>query len=180
MAKRCTFPESRKSPAQRGFVAGRWVPATTSLYPSTKIKRPQRATNRAPRRRSSSGIECSGWPGLPRHDCLGLPPPHTRLNAAEIHRQGHRLHPSRKTGTQGPHGRHRGCPPARPSRAWAHRMPQGESGCGLLPAKGVWQPLAASQMLCLPHPRVGKIRVPRPPPKDAGGAGSLPLPNRGI
>ena len=30
------------------------------------------------------------------------------------------------------------------------------SGCGLLPAKGVWRPLAVSQMLCLPHPRVGK------------------------
>ena len=34
------------------------------------------------------------------------------------------------------------------------------SGCGLLPAKGVWRPLAASQMLCLPHPRVGKICSP--------------------
>ena len=34
------------------------------------------------------------------------------------------------------------------------------SGCGLLPAKCVWRPLAASQMLCLPHPRVGKIRSP--------------------
>ena len=31
-----------------------------------------------------------------------------------------------------------------------------ESGCGLLPAKCVWLPLAASQTLCLPHPRVGK------------------------
>ena len=32
-----------------------------------------------------------------------------------------------------------------------------ESGCGLLPAEGVWRPLAASQTLCLPHPRVGKM-----------------------
>lgn len=36
----------------------------------------------------------------------------------------------------------------------------GKSGCGLLPAKSVWLPLAASQMLCLPHPRVGKIAPP--------------------
>ena len=40
VAKRCTFRESRKSPALRGFVAGRWALATTSLYPSTKIERP--------------------------------------------------------------------------------------------------------------------------------------------
>lgn len=38
VAKRCTFRESRKSPAPRGFVAGRWALATTSLYPSTKVK----------------------------------------------------------------------------------------------------------------------------------------------
>ena len=58
VAKRCTFRESRKSPALRGFVAGRWALATTSLYPSTKIERPQRAPNEAPWRRSSSGIGC--------------------------------------------------------------------------------------------------------------------------
>ena len=56
VAKRCTSLKSRKSPALRGFVAGRWALATTSLYPSTKIERPQRARNGAPRRRSSSGI----------------------------------------------------------------------------------------------------------------------------
>ena len=33
-------------------------------------------------------------------------------------------------------------------------------GAGFCPQKGVWQPLAASQMLCLPHPRVGKIVSP--------------------
>ena len=48
VAKRCTFRESRKSPALRGFVAGRWALATTSLYPSTKIEHPQRAQNPAP------------------------------------------------------------------------------------------------------------------------------------
>ena len=47
-AKRCTFRESRKSPALRAFVAGRWALATTSLYPSTKIEHPQRAQNPAP------------------------------------------------------------------------------------------------------------------------------------
>ena len=58
VAKRCTFRESRKSPAPRGFVAGRWALATTSLYPGTKIERPQKARNGASRRRSSSGIGC--------------------------------------------------------------------------------------------------------------------------
>ena len=33
-------------------------------------------------------------------------------------------------------------------------------GPGFRPQKGVWQPLAASQTLCLPHPRVGKIALP--------------------
>ena len=30
-------------------------------------------------------------------------------------------------------------------------------GAGFRPQKGVWLPLAASQTLCLPHPRVSKI-----------------------
>lgn len=34
---------------------------------------------------------------------------------------------------------------------------QQKVGAGFCPQKGVWQPLAASQVLCLPHPRVGKI-----------------------
>ena len=33
-------------------------------------------------------------------------------------------------------------------------------GAGFCPQKGVWRPLAASQTLCLPHPRVGKIALP--------------------
>ena len=37
---------------------------------------------------------------------------------------------------------------------------QQKVGAGFCPQKGVWQPLAASQTLCLPHPRVGKIRSP--------------------
>ena len=37
---------------------------------------------------------------------------------------------------------------------------QQKVGAGFCPQKGVWQPLAASQMLCLPHPRVGKIVSP--------------------
>ena len=45
------------------------------------------------------------------------------------------------------------------------------SGCGLLPAKCVWRPLAASQMLCLPHPRVGKIRSHDR--AGTGGSGAL-------
>ena len=33
-------------------------------------------------------------------------------------------------------------------------------GAGFCPQKGVWQPLAASQTLCLPHPWVGKTAFP--------------------
>ena len=84
VAKRCTFRESRKSPAPRGFVAGRWALATTSLYPSTKIECPKRAQDGAPWRHSSSGTEWPRWSGLLRHDCHGQPLPHTRPNAVQI------------------------------------------------------------------------------------------------
>ena len=114
VVKRCTFLESRKSPALRGFVAGRWALATTSLYPSTKIERPQRAQNRGPRRRSSSGIECSGWPGLLRHDCLGLPPPHMRPNTAGMPSTGAPPPPL-------PSNRHTG--PTRPRRRFSPACP---------------------------------------------------------
>ena len=39
---------------------------------------------------------------------------------------------------------------------------QREVGAGFCPQKGVWQPLAASQTLCLPHLRVGKTASPPP------------------
>ena len=48
------------------------------------------------------------------------------------------------------------------------------SGCGLLPAKCVWRPLAASQMLCLPHPRVGKTA---PPTFTKNREGQVPYPS---
>ena len=114
VAKRCTSLKSRKSPALRGFVAGRWALATTFLYPSTKIERPQRAQNRGPRRRSSSGIECSGWPGLLRHDCLGLPPPHMRPNTAGMPSTGAPPPPL-------PSNRHTG--PTRPRRRFSPACP---------------------------------------------------------
>ncbi len=101
VAKRCTSLKSRKSPALRGFVAGRWALATTFLYPSTKIERPIRARNGAPRRRSSFGIECSGWPGSPRHDCPRQPTPHTRLNAVEIPVSGVHSHSALKSAHRG-------------------------------------------------------------------------------
>ena len=44
-----------------------------------------------------------------------------------------------------------------------------QSGCGLLPAKSVWLPVA-SQTLCLPHPRVGKISFPGHAGNGATGA----------
>ena len=67
----------------------------TSLYPSTKIERPQRARNGASRRRSFSGF---GWPGQP--------PPHTRPNAVQVP-PARALHLRPETGTQGRHGRNR-------------------------------------------------------------------------
>ena len=44
-----------------------------------------------------------------------------------------------------------------------------KSGCGRQPAKSVWL-LTASQTLCLPHPRVGKISFPGHTGKDVAGA----------
>ena len=105
VAKRCTFRESRKSPALRGFVAGRWALATTSLYPSTKIERPQRARNAAPggvlllELNALDGQDYCVMTALDcRHPICGPTPP-------ECPRQGHRLRPCPQTGTQGPHGR---------------------------------------------------------------------------
>ena len=84
VAKRCIFRDSLNAPRCGVFRPGGGALATTSLYPSTKIERPQRTRNGTPRRRSSFGIECSGWPGSPRHGCPRQPPPHTRPNTAEI------------------------------------------------------------------------------------------------
>jgi len=157
VAKRCTFRESRKSPALRSFVAGKWALATTSLYLSTKIERPQEAQNRAP-----GGVLPLRLNGLDGQDyrVMTVPDSHRPTHgptSPKCPRQGHRLHPCPQTGTQSPHGRDRGRPPAQLSCAWATGCPGlGKSGCGLLPAKGVWRPLAASQVLCLSHPRVGK------------------------
>ena len=150
-AKRCTFHESRKSPAPRGFVAGRWALATTSLYPSTKIERPQRAPNRGPRGRFPSGIGCSGWPGSLSRNCLGQPHPAHGPTLSKYHR----LHPHSENGTQGPHGRGRGfLLPARLVLEHARRSRR-KVGVGHA-RKGARLPLAASQVLSLPHPRVGK------------------------
>ena len=88
-AKRCTFRESRKSPALRAFVAGRWALATTSLYPSTKIERLQRAPNGTPWRRSSSEIGCSRWPGSLSHNCPGQTRPTHGPTLSKYPRQGH-------------------------------------------------------------------------------------------
>jgi len=81
VAKRCTSLKSRKSPALRGFVAGRWALATTFLYPSTKIERPQRAKDRTPWRRSSSEFECPGLPGFLHRGCPRRSPSYIRPNS---------------------------------------------------------------------------------------------------
>ena len=143
VAKRCTFRESRKSPALRGFVAGRRALATTSLYPSTKIERPQRARNGAPRRHSSSGIECSGWPGLARHDRPRQPPPHTRPNAIQVPPVGV-LAP-----TSAPKPAYRAHTAVTGVFLWAS-APSRRVGAGHA-RKGARLPLAASQVLCLPY-----------------------------
>ena len=143
VAKRCTFRESRKSPALRGFVAGRWALATTSLYPSTKIERPQRAQNRGPRRRSFSGTEWPRWSGLPRHDCPGQPPPHTRPNAIQVPPVGV-LAP-----TSAPKPAYRAHTAATVAFLWAS-APSRRVGAGHA-RKCARLPLAASQVLCLPY-----------------------------
>ena len=143
VAKRCTSLKSWKSPAMRGFVAGRWALATTFLYPSTKIERPQRARNGAPRRHSSSGIECSGWPGLARHDRPRQPPPHTRPNAIQVPPVGV-LAP-----TSAPKPAHRVHTVVTGVFLWAS-APFRRVGAGHA-RKYTRLPLAASQVLCLPY-----------------------------
>ena len=108
VAKRCIFRDSLNAPRCGAFRPGGGALATTSLYPSTKIERPQRTRNGTPRRRSSSGIECSGWPGSPRHGCPRQPPPHTRPNTAEIPVPVELPRLRSETGTQGAHGRDSG------------------------------------------------------------------------
>ena len=128
VAKRCTFLESRKSPALRGFVAGRWALATTSLYPSTKIERPQRARNGAPRRRSSSEFSCGRAASI-GVSCVVFPTP--------LPKAAHMTH----TAATGAFLWSSGSPPG-VGVGHAHK-------CARLP-------FAASQVLCSPHPRVGK------------------------
>ena len=112
-AKRCTSLESRKSPALRDFVAGRWALATTSLYPSTKIERPQRARN--PRFGGTAST-------LPRNRHTGLTRP----------RQG--------------------VPSGSTVLCLSHRMPlTGQKWVRASARKCARLPLAASQVLCLPH-----------------------------
>ena len=78
VAKRCTFRGSRKCPALRDFVAGRWALATTSLYPSTKIERPQRARNGASWRRSFSALDTTlRGAGSPRFPLPSAAAPYT-------------------------------------------------------------------------------------------------------
>ena len=114
VAKRCTFLESRKSPALRGFVAGRWELATTSLYPSTKIERSQTA-----RKGVHGGVLSLNSDGPDsRRPTRGPTPPKSPF-------QGHRLHLHPETSTQGPHGRNRGLPVV-------VRL-SSRSGCGLRP-----------------------------------------------
>ena len=133
VAKRCTFLESRRSPALRGFVAGRWALATTSLlYPSTKIERLQRARNGAPRRCSSSEFSCGRAASIGVSCCFPTP----LLKAA------HRAHTT-----------------ATGAFLWATAV---SSGVGAGHARKCARlPLAASQVLCLPHPTVGKLVSPK-------------------
>ena len=119
-AKRCTFHESRKSPAPRGFVAGRWALATTSLYPSTKIEHPQRAQNPAP-----GGVLSLNSDGPDSRRPTRGPTPSKCLGGSPAH-----LHS--ETGTQGPHGRDSGS--LLPARlVLEHAGSAAQSGCGPRP-----------------------------------------------
>ena len=112
VAKRCTSLKSRKSPALRGFVAGRWALATTFLYPSTKIERLQSAGKVALWRCSFSEIDDAlRGAGLPRSS---LPPAfvHTRPSAAEIPVSGAPPLPPLQTRHTGVTRPRQGFPPA--------------------------------------------------------------------
>ena len=138
VAKRCTFLESRKSPALRGFVAGRRALATTSLYPSTKIGRPQTARKGAHggvlslNLNGPDSLRPTRGPTLSKYPRQEPPPPPL------------------------PRNQHTG--PTRPRQGafpWSSGSPPGVgAGCARKCAR---LPLAASQVLCLPHPRVGGI-----------------------
>ena len=110
VAKRCTSLKSRKSPALRGFVAGRWALATTFLYPSTKIERPKRARNGAP-----GGVlllELNVLDGQGRR-VMTIPDSHRPTRGPMPPKcpcQVHRLHPCPQASTQSPHGRDGGLP----------------------------------------------------------------------
>ena len=123
VAKRCTFRESRKSPALRGFVSGRWALATTSLYPSTKIERPQRARNGAPRRHSFFEIEWPRWSGLPHRNCSRQLPPHTRPNAVQTPLIGAPPPPLPRNRHTGPTRPRQGVPSDSTVLCLSHRMP---------------------------------------------------------
>ena len=136
VAKRCTFLESRKSPALRGFVAGRRALATTSLYPSTKIGRPQTARKGAHggvlslNLNGPDSLRPTRGPTLSKYPRQEPPPPPL------------------------PRNQHTG--PTRP-RQWpscSSVSPFRIMGAGHA-RKFTRPPLAASQTLCLPHPRVG-------------------------
>ena len=118
VAKRCTFLESRKSPALRGFVAGRWELATTSLYPSTKIERSQTA-----RKGVHGGVLSLNSDGPDsRRPTRGPTPPKSRFRGT-ISTQSQNQH-------TGPTQPSQGCSPAQLSRACAHRMPWAKVGAG--------------------------------------------------
>ena len=131
VAKRCTSLKSRKSPALRGFVAGRWALMTTSLYPSTKIERPQRAPNRAP-----GGVLSLNSDGPDsRRPTRGPMPPNALgrgTTSAPALKPAYRAHTA-VTGVF----------------LWAS-APSRRVGAGHA-RKGARLPLAASQALCLPY-----------------------------
>ena len=128
-------PQSLGTPRTAGRCnrAGGGLP-TAVLYPSTKIERLQRAQNWGPRRRSFSEF---GWSGQsPPHTPTFLLKPEHRGDTAAT--EAFSCLPASCLST-----------PAAPRKVGAGHVRK----CARLP-------LAASQVLCLPHPMVGKNILP--------------------
>ena len=135
-------------PALRGVVTGpAAVHRRRSFILVRKSNAPKGPETGLPRRRSFSEFSCehSAWRLFRKHL------PHVEKTPPEIGDPCVFTLPLPESGTQGRHGRDRGLPVVSTS------LPGVGAGRACKCAR---LPLAASQVLCLPHPRVGKLVSP--------------------
>lgn len=133
-------------PALRVVVTGPAAVYRRGPLSCSKIERPQRVPNRGPRRRSSAVFLCQAT----AHCCPESPPPTRGPTPPKRPRQGYSLHPRPETGTQGPYGRDGGVPRFDCLVLASAGRPLSKVGADHA-RKCARQPLAASQVLCLPH-----------------------------